>query len=41
MTQVGFEPEILASERPQTHASGLEASGIDQHHYRPKPEMLS
>jgi len=41
MTPAGFEPEILASERQQNHASGLEVSGIGQHHCRPKPEMLS
>jgi hypothetical protein len=27
MTRVGFEPTILASERPQTHALGGAATG--------------
>jgi len=29
MTLTGFEPEILASERPQVHALDRVATGID------------
>ena len=40
MSPVGFELEIFASERPQTHASGVQASDNGQRHYRQKTRNI-
>jgi hypothetical protein len=34
MFRVGFEPEITANERPQTHALDRAATGIDNFIFR-------